>query len=121
VGAAAGAVGYLVWGALSFDNAFSDYGQKLLQDSIIGIQFGVGVSLVLHLLRTTLLKRIDQAWLQYVSTGLLGAMVFILLASFNAPAPQTAYAATGLIGMVVMIAMAFSLDLFRAKKKEVQG
>lgn len=116
VGAVAGAAGYLVWGMLISSEPFADYGKRLLADSLIGIQFGVGVALVLHLLKYTLLSRMRLAWMQYGSTGLLGSAVFVLLAAGNFPAGDLSYAATGLIGMVVMLAMAFSLDLLPARK-----
>ncbi|HAK60335.1 MAG TPA: hypothetical protein DCO77_08120 [Nitrospiraceae bacterium] len=116
LGALAGAAGFLTWGLLSTEKPMAEALKGIAARSIIGVQFGAGISLVLYAFRMYLRKKKTPTALNYGAVGLSGSIVFVLLTMANMYGSKymilESYIAIGAVGMVVMMAMAFALDIF---------
>ena len=116
LGALAGGAGFLTWGLLSTEKPMAEALKGIAARSIIGVQIGVGISLVLYAFRMYLRKKKTRTAFNYAAVGFSGSIVFVVLTTANMYGSRymilESYIAIGAVGMVVMMAMAFALDIF---------
>ncbi len=124
MGGLAGFGGYIVWNLLSriiplflkgqLQDATALVGSILIR-SIIGIEFGIAISLLLYVFRWPLKSALPSTPLKYVGIGLSGGIIFVLITiadSYQKLMGIDKYIGLGLLGFVVLIAMAFAMDIF---------
>lgn len=114
IGAAAGAIAYIVWritknSFIGDVQTFSEY----WKESLTGVSYGVVIGLLVFLFKRHVLGIVQNVLLLYVAIACAGAVAFGALSFLPLISQGGAHPLlAGSIGAIVMPAIAFALDIF---------